>query len=260
MASFDNGVTWGVAGDFYPDMNIYDIADMPPPNVYTVVCCGDETGGVYEGFIPDVSHIVSQGFDTGIDDATYGRITWDVDLNGGTCDVFARTFDHEDDAGDWTEDDFGYIPYGEELESIDKVNRGDQYIQYLVQLSAGESGETPVLNWIDIEIGNLGYDSLLPEDEVFVIPNPVVRDPESGRYEFKVFFALSEDAEVTATLFDIKGREVDSWTVSGDAFLKNKPIPADVGRVAPGVYIMKVSAETVSGGVDTVVKKVAVIK
>ena len=68
------------------------------------------------------------------------------------------------------------------------------------------------------------------------------------------------NADVTATLFDIKGRQVDSWIVSGDAFLKNKPILADAGRVAPGVYMMRVQAESASGVVDTVIKKIAVIK
>lgn len=253
-ASFDNGVTWGVAGDFAPDLKIYDIIDMPPPNYYTMVCCGDETGGIYEGEIPDESYIVSSAFDTDSSDTTYGRITWSVDLNGGGCDVFVRTVDNAADASEWDRDDFSYIPNGEFLEGADKVNRGDRYIQYLVVLSRGDSGETPVLDWIDIEIGNLGYDSLLPEEELHVAPNPVTGN------SFMIHYALSENANVTATLYDIKGRHVDYWETSGEAFQKNKPILADVGGVAPGVYILTVEAKSVTGEVDTVVKKVAVIK
>jgi hypothetical protein len=217
-----------------------------------------ESGGLYFLNSPDEAILESSALYMESKDTTFGRLYYDANVNTGGVEVWARTFYDFDDqdkpiAPPW--DDNALVEEsGMELEDLSSVMRGDRYLQYRVKLHSGPTGESPQFEEIRIEYGTLGYDTLLPDEEVAIIPNPV-KGNKCG-----IYYSLGAPATVTARIYDIKGREITSLTENGDELISGQYLDWDTSGVAPGVYFVHVSALDDGGVEDHVVKKVAILK
>jgi M6 family metalloprotease-like protein len=100
--------------------------------------------------------------------------------------------------------------------------------------------------------GKVTPGELMPPATVYVYPNPVVGDQAYIRY------TLSEDAEVVATVIDIRGQQVAVLRQSGSA-LENE-IVWDTAEVGSGLYIVRLVASVPDGGVQARTVKVAVAR
>jgi len=226
-----------------------------------------DSGGLYAFGAPRHAILESSALHINSEDTHFGRVAWDVDLNDGTEIVQVRTFNDSGASAPtpWEisyTDNPNYIllnpdtiaDNGKRLETLPSVRRGDRYLQYRVVLVSSEAGESPVFKEIRLAYGSLGYDSLLPADEIHAIPNPVVGN------ECLLYYALSTDAEVTAEVYDLKGRLVWSESENGNGLESGQFILWDTSNVAPGVYVYRVHARADGDKTDSVVKKLAVLK
>lgn len=93
---------------------------------------------------------------------------------------------------------------------------------------------------------------LMPPTSVYIYPNPVVGDRAYIRY------TLSEEAEVVATVIDIRGQQVAAFRQSGTV-LENEMV-WNTAEVGAGLYIVRVAAEGRNGAVMARTIKVAVAR
>jgi hypothetical protein len=262
----DTGDHWSIASVLGEGTRIISMLDLGAlyPLIVLAGAEGDY-GGLYAFGAPEFAVLESSALHINSTDTHFDRINWDVDVNGGQVIVQARTFDNRNmsDAMPWDRineaGDFELVvPALESGDIMEKeseaVTRGDQYLQYRVILVSSDTGESPVFKEIRLGYGSLGYDSLLPEDEIHAVPNPATGG------ECRIYYALSADAEVTAEVYDLKGRLVWSGTERGIALKPDQFIEWNTSNVAPGVYVYRVHARTNGGETDSAVKKVAVVK
>ncbi|UCE26265.1 MAG: T9SS type A sorting domain-containing protein [Candidatus Coatesbacteria bacterium] len=260
----DNGNSWAVVskiGEQTAILGIDDLGSYVPWLAFG--CAAGDAGGFYFFAAPEFAYLESSALDVGAEDSTFGVITWDANDNGGIVEVYVRTFDAFDEdnnpiAPTWEE--IPPVPFsGFKMENMDEymegiVNRGDKYLQYGIFLGSSPTGESPVFEEIRLNYGSLGYESLLTEDEVYAYPNPVTNDI------CELHYALSEDADVTAEVYDLKGRLVWSAKAHGTALQPRERFEWDTSNIAPDVYFFRISARTADGDADAVVKKLAVLK
>ncbi len=265
----DNGVRWAPARAVVRDdtriVTMLDLGALYP----LIVLAGaeGEYGGLYVFAAPELAVLESSALHIDANDTHFGRVTWDADLNDGIVIVQVRTFNNPDtsDATPWLIPDPDdpdevilnpdtVIDNGHRMEAIPSVDRGDRYLQYHIVLVSSDTGESPIFNEIRLGFGSLGYDSLLPEDHIHAVPNPVTGNV------CDIHYALSADAEVTAEVYDINGRLVWSGSEVGHGLESGQFIPWNTSDVAPGVYVYRVFAQTGGGETDSAVKKVAVLK
>ncbi|MCP4229165.1 MAG: T9SS type A sorting domain-containing protein, partial [bacterium] len=265
----DNGKRWAPAKTKSRDgTRIVTMLDLGSTYPLLLLAGADgDNGGLYVFAAPNYAFLESPKLIINYKDTHFDRATWDVDLNDGNVIVQVRTFNNSDasDATPWLvqdpDDPEGVIPNpdavienGHSMEAIPSVHRGDRYLQYQVILISSLTGESPIFKEIRLGYGSLGYDSLLPEDHIHAIPNPITTNVCT------IHYALAADATVTAGVYDIKGRLVWSESEEGIGLKPNQFIDWDTSGVAPGVYLYRVNAETPGGDSDTVVKKLAVLK
>jgi M6 family metalloprotease-like protein len=93
---------------------------------------------------------------------------------------------------------------------------------------------------------------LMPNSTAYVCPNPVTGDRAHIRY------TLSEDAEVVATIIDIRGQRVAEMRQSGTA-LENE-IVWNTAEVGSGLYVVRLVAVTPDGETQAKTIKVAVAR
>lgn len=266
--SRDTGDNWAIASVLGEGTRIVSMLDLGVlyPLIVLAGAEGDY-GGLYAFGAPAYAALESSALHINSADTHFDRINWDVDVNGGQVIVQVRTFDNRDmsDSMPWDvpdpdnpgETDLNpdtIASNGAILETLPSVRRGDRYLQYRVILVSSDTGESPVFKEIRLGYGSLGYDSLLPEDEVHAVPNPATGG------ECRIYYALSADAEVTAEIYDLKGRLVWSESESGWGLDPDQFIAWDTSNVAPGVYVYRVHARAGDDKTDSVVKKVAVLK
>lgn len=94
--------------------------------------------------------------------------------------------------------------------------------------------------------------SLMPASSVYVYPNPVVEDRAYIRY------TLSEEAEVVATVIDIRGQRIAVLRQAGNV-MENE-LRWDTGDVGSGLYVVRLVAASPSGKVQAKTVKVAVAR
>jgi hypothetical protein len=262
----DYGTTWARAIRFGEGNAIATMLDMGStyPLIVLAGVVGNQ-GGLYLFGAPAYAILESPALVIDAEDTHFGILSWDGESNGGGIWTQVRTFNEEDgsDAMIWDkfneagEFEFVVTPLksGSVMEKdSNAVRRGDRFLQYRVALRSSVTGESPIFNEIRLSYGSLGYDSLLPEDHVHAVPNPVVGN------ECRISYALAADATVTAGVYDIKGRLVWSESEDGIGLRPEQFISWNTDGVAPGVYVYRVTANTSTGDTDTVVKKLAVLK
>ena len=93
---------------------------------------------------------------------------------------------------------------------------------------------------------------LMPPGSVYVYPSPVLGDRAFVRY------TLSEDAEVTATVLDIRGQRVAVLRQTGSP--QENEIMWDTGNLGSGLYVVRVVAVGLNGRAQAKTFKVAVAR
>lgn len=257
--SRDYGDTWvGIetAGENTDFVNVFNSSAFISAAAFG--CAIGNNGGLYHIISPKTARLESSALDAGAGDSTFGTVSWDVESNGGTVEVKVRSFNAFDDdgkpiAGNWANIE-PVNESGDEMMELPAISAGDRYLQYGVFLEPSDTGESPIFKEVRLEYGSFGYGGLLPDAEVYAYPNPV----RQGVCE--IHYALAEDAVVKASIYDMKGRLVWSVSENGTGLESGQYIEWNVAGIAPGVFVLHVSATAANGRSDSVLKKVAVLK
>jgi hypothetical protein len=109
-----------------------------------------------------------------------------------------------------------------------------QTTQYFMTATAPALLCPEAVDSVYVYVGGVGIQELSPGGKISIAPNPF-------RQQFQLVSDQAEAEEYTLLLRDILGRQ--RWSLKGRVADINKRLPAIAARMAPGVYLIRISAE-----------------
>jgi hypothetical protein len=109
-----------------------------------------------------------------------------------------------------------------------------QTTQYFMTATAPALLCPEAVDSVYVYVGGVGIQELSPGGKISIAPNPF-------RQQFQLVSDQPEAEEYTLLLRDILGRQ--RWSLKGRVADINKRLPAIAARMAPGVYLIRISAE-----------------